>query len=729
MKEIKVKAFMFKVILITLLVLNFPIKVEAGDYTANDWDTFKNRTKEQIGAQYSNAVNAGSTYRNGDSNTYYKKSPSLQSPYTEGELSSDTLEAMTALSNYYRWLEGTSPVKLASSSSDLQAGALVRKWNFNHSIPISSKPSDMSDEFWYKGANVSHNILARGYSPRGAITGWLDEGYDLRSNTFDTIGHRTAILSISASKLNYGYAGSVAIGKIAESSNTTDLPFVSFPVPGYMPDNILYSQTSSWHIELNRNMITPGNYTGVKVVVTNLKTNQSYECTTANGKLEAYSYIMNFVQPQAESNRYYENGEKFKVEVTGLTEKATGKAITLSYTTEFFDVSDYVTSTRAVEAKTKDGWTNLYVGTENSTAERLNKIAKILPTTISIETETNRTGTAKIKGNWKLDQANKCWTATIDKSTLSSFVTDPDGILNSVKINYKVGESYVNRYLYVSNQNPNIGSSIYFDMWTYMLTPNANYEIYQVTNQSTKLRIKENYNTVKYVNGWYRFDLNSIKASDTGTYVGIYYSGNPSYSADAHLAGMLDVDVKSIPFTDVKKSDWFYNAVEYVFSNNIIKGYNETTFAPNDQLTRGMLVTILHRMEGSPKVTGNTKFLDVQNPKEYYYNAIKWALDNKIVSGYNNEKFGPNDNITREQLAVILCKYAKYKGKSTSQTNNLSAFLDRNKISRYAIEQVKWAVGAGVITGNKNGTLNPTGTATRAEASAMLEKYCRNIGR
>jgi len=187
-------------------------------------------------------------------------------------------------------------------------------------------------------------------------------------------------------------------------------------------------------------------------------------------------------------------------------------------------------------------------------------------------------------------------------------------------------------------------------------------------------------------------------------------------------------------FKDVKKGSWYYNAVKYVYDNNIISGYNDTTFAPNDKLTRGMMVTILYRMEGSPKVTGTPKFSDVKDSSKYYYKAVKWATDKGIVSGYSNGKFGPNDNIQRQQLAVILNKYAQYKGKKTTQTNDLKEFTDTKQISSYAINQMRWAVGAGVINGNvdkKTGkkTLNPKGNATRAEVAAMMEKYCKNVGR
>jgi len=214
------------------------------------------------------------------------------------------------------------------------------------------------------------------------------------------------------------------------------------------------------------------------------------------------------------------------------------------------------------------------------------------------------------------------------------------------------------------------------------------------------------------------------------------YKDGKIYWSTSNGQGIIlhTLDIDALPFKDVKKESWYYNAVKYVYKNDIIKGYNDTTFAPNDNLTRGMMVTILYRMEGEPKISGTPTFPDVQDSKKYYYKAVKWATDNKIVNGYENGNFGPNDNIQRQQLAVILNKYAKYKGKDVSKTDDLKGFTDSNKISSYAVSQMKWAVGAGVISGNDNKqtgerTLNPKGEATRAEVAAMMEKYCKNVGR
>ena len=185
-------------------------------------------------------------------------------------------------------------------------------------------------------------------------------------------------------------------------------------------------------------------------------------------------------------------------------------------------------------------------------------------------------------------------------------------------------------------------------------------------------------------------------------------------------------EIKEIPFADVEINGWEYTAVRYMWQNEYISGVTSAFFAPNMKLTRGMLVTILHNMEGKPYVAGKCKFPDVQNTQEYYYNAIKWASSNKIVSGYNNGKFGPNDNITREQLAVILWKYSKYKGTYKAVKADYSQFKDSKNISSFAREGMNWAVGSGVITGS-NGMLNPLGTATRAEVASMIFKYCTRI--
>ena len=182
-----------------------------------------------------------------------------------------------------------------------------------------------------------------------------------------------------------------------------------------------------------------------------------------------------------------------------------------------------------------------------------------------------------------------------------------------------------------------------------------------------------------------------------------------------------------IPFTDVTKGDWYYDCVKYTYERDLLKGANDYEFRPSKNITRGMIVTILWRMEGEPKLTGGKAFSDVTSG-QYYYQAVKWASSKGIVNGYNSGKFGPNDAITREQLAVILQNYAKYKGKNINKTTATSKYVDWYKVTGYARPAMQWAVATGVITGKYEGTkVDPQGTATRAEAAGMLYNYCTKI--
>ena len=193
----------------------------------------------------------------------------------------------------------------------------------------------------------------------------------------------------------------------------------------------------------------------------------------------------------------------------------------------------------------------------------------------------------------------------------------------------------------------------------------------------------------------------------------------------------LDVVRTELPFTDVSGSDWFYSSVKYVYNRGIILGTSETTFNPRTKLTRGMLVTILHRMEGKPTPTTENKFNDVYKAL-YYYDAIRWATEKGIVHGYDDGSgnFGPDDNVTRQDLAVILRNYAQYKGKDVNVTTDLSKFSDGNLVSDYAKTAMQWAVGKGVITGNDTPTgrtLTPHANSQRAEAAGMIYNYCTKV--
>lgn len=180
----------------------------------------------------------------------------------------------------------------------------------------------------------------------------------------------------------------------------------------------------------------------------------------------------------------------------------------------------------------------------------------------------------------------------------------------------------------------------------------------------------------------------------------------------------------TMPFTDVDENDWFYDAVKYAYENELMSGTALDTFSPDTNTTRGMIVSILYRLEGSPAITERAAFTDVESG-QYYADAVAWAAANGIVSGYDAFTFGPNDNITREQMASILYRYAQYKGIDTSAAGNLAAFSDNASISAYARTAISWAVGEGLVSGMGDGTLAPQGQATRAQVASILMRFAQ----
>ena len=178
-----------------------------------------------------------------------------------------------------------------------------------------------------------------------------------------------------------------------------------------------------------------------------------------------------------------------------------------------------------------------------------------------------------------------------------------------------------------------------------------------------------------------------------------------------------------LPFDDVRRGDWFYDDVRYVYETGLMNGTANRIFAPSVSTTRAMIVTILWRLEGSPVVNFAMRFRDVVE-NAWYSEAVRWAAANGIVTGYSENAFGPNDNITREQLAAILHRYAKYKGLDVSagEDTNILSFDDAQTISGYAVPAMQWACGAGLMQGS-NRKLLPTAEATRAQVAAMLHRF------
>ena len=175
-----------------------------------------------------------------------------------------------------------------------------------------------------------------------------------------------------------------------------------------------------------------------------------------------------------------------------------------------------------------------------------------------------------------------------------------------------------------------------------------------------------------------------------------------------------------VPFTDI--DHWAKEYIETAYTAGLIKGTSETTFSPEANITRGSFITLLYRLNGSPAVTGENPFTDVVEG-EYYADAVIWAYTNGIVNGKTATEFAPNGDITRQELATMLMRYAKFTGESVEASGDISAFADADEVADWAMDAVKWAVAEKILGGRGAGTLAPQDITKRAEAATILVRF------
>ena len=214
---------------------------------------------------------------------------------------------------------------------------------------------------------------------------------------------------------------------------------------------------------------------------------------------------------------------------------------------------------------------------------------------------------------------------------------------------------------------------------------------------------------------------NAVEVKDKGE--GKYTFTMPSSAVTVKAVFVPD----DLPFTDVPAGAWYEEGVRYAYQKGMMNGTSATTFEPETTTSRGMIVTILWRLAGSPAADDPVSFTDV-DPSAWYGEAVRWAAGQGIVSGYGNGKFGPNDPITREQLSVMLWRYAEHQeyDVSVGENTNILSYTDVGQLGEYAVSAMQWAVGAGIINGTGDGsTLSPLGSATRAQAAVMLMRFCQ----
>ncbi len=229
------------------------------------------------------------------------------------------------------------------------------------------------------------------------------------------------------------------------------------------------------------------------------------------------------------------------------------------------------------------------------------------------------------------------------------------------------------------------------------------------------------------------YELGSLQVLDkNGKLVPVKKNSDGTYSFTMPdgpvrvLAVFQEANCPSKPYKDVDTSKWYHEGIDYAIANGLMKGVAADKFDPNGTLNRAMLVTILYRLDGSPAVSGANPYSDVESGS-WYDKAVQWADANKIVNGYGDGTFGPEDNITREQMAAMLYRYAQFKGYNVSKSADLSGYTDASAVSSWALDAMKWANGEGLIQGRTTKTLVPQGTTTRAEAATILMRFCENV--
>ena len=283
-------------------------------------------------------------------------------------------------------------------------------------------------------------------------------------------------------------------------------------------------------------------------------------------------------------------------------------------------------------------------------------------------------------------------------------------------------QEYTGKYSYeISVAQPDNGS-VDVDKYategetvTITATPDAGYmlDTLSVTAGGKELEVTDN------GDGTYSFTMPSSKVSISAAFAEDPDWVDPEQPEEPGTTTVADI------FSDVVPGAWYTDAVQYAYDNGLMTGTSATAFEPNTTTTRGMIVSMLHRLEGSPAV-GSADFSDVASG-DWYANPVAWAASEGIVGGYGDGTFGPNDPITREQMASILYHYADYKGLDVSARASLDAYSDADSVSPWASDVMSWAVSEGIISGMTEDTLAPQGTATRAQVAAMFQRFLENV--
>ena len=368
-----------------------------------------------------------------------------------------------------------------------------------------------------------------------------------------------ALISPQYSSVQFGYSGHVSIGKICESRNTgyTE-PFSAFPAAGYMPDNVVYPDECVWSTYLNKDYVKVQNPGNVLITVKNLTTGESYTCKSSDSTASISTSTIDFVQPKDATNHKYV--DNYSVTITGLKDVKTGDDATIKYEVKFFDVSQLAQS--YVKSVSPEGFSKLVVYKSMNDTESLKKIAAVLPKKVKIVADSGLEATVGLKGDWVLDEKNKCYTNEAKPENLPGNISDKLGILKKISVTYEISDDGYDAYNRIGIKGT-VAEGNTVKMYVYRTMMSAQHsKIFKIYNKgngiysgiekfdryTSKEFDAEESSKTEYPYDYYNFG--PLKASDSGEYISIYYSDD-EYFKEAYVSvSIVNINIKSTETTE-----------------------------------------------------------------------------------------------------------------------------------------------------------------------------------
>ncbi len=524
-------------------------------YDANLHPSFVDREMEDVAMEYSAALYGATTYNDKDRSSWYTVQPEVDSaPYDAGMITEDTHNAMVNMTNFYRWLMGCSKITGDySKTQSLQAGALVRNFSWNHVVLDSDKPADMDDELWQQGADCVHNVLADGYTPQGAIFGWMNEGYNLELETWGKIGHRAVLMNMHLTEISYGYCGDIAIGSCSDKRNKENMPeFTAYPAPGYMPMQLVNGPKCVWTVEFNNEWFSADDVDTVEATIENLNTHEKWVCNTADETLRSSYGCLMFVQP----DDYDEDGcyhDSYQVTISGVWDERDQTEARLTYRVDFFDIDQYAESRVTLASACR----KYSLSSEMMTDNGLEAVCATLPDTVKMMTDSGNVHDVAVAGEWTIDKENSRFVNSVNKQLIPSRITDPMGYLDEVYIYYseKKGDYIEFDTLDIVPNKVNAGYTVKIEAYRRVYGLNQ-VEIFKMFRQEDGSYIAEE--KFDAIDAGVNMDPDSIgytietaAPEDSGTYLSVYYDQgwiDDLYEAEVFVCNTMS----TLEVTDVK---------------------------------------------------------------------------------------------------------------------------------------------------------------------------------